>query len=86
MATKKTKKVKATVIETITGKALGVATKLNDFALNKTEKAVLTSFAMTEKCIGFSGKVMKKGLQVSAAQQNMVFDVLGSVKKKIVKK
>lgn len=86
MATKKTKKVKATLIETVTGKALGVATKLNDFALNKTENAVLKSFKMTEKCIGFSGKVIKKGLQISAAKQDMVFDVLGNIKKKAVKK
>lgn len=86
MATKKTKKTTATILETVTGKALGVATKLNDFALNKTEKAVMASFEMTEKCIGFSSKVIKKGLQLSAAKQDVVFDVLGSIKKKAVKK
>jgi len=86
MATKKTKKANATIIETTTGKVLGLATKVNDFALNKTEKAVMTSFDMTGKCIDFTGKIMKKGLKVSAAQQNMVFDVLGSIKNKVVKK
>jgi hypothetical protein len=84
MATKKA--TKATIIETATGKVLGLATKANDFALNKTEKAVLSSFALTEKCIGFSGKVVKKGLQVSAMQQDMVFDILGNIKKKVLKK
>ncbi len=86
MATKKSKKAKATIIETTTNKVLGFATMANEFVLAKTEKAVMTSFAMTEKCIGFSGKLMKKGLQVSASQQDMVFDVLGSIKKKVVKK
>ena len=81
-----TKKAKVTIIETTTDKVLGLVTKVNDFALNKTEKTIMTSFALTEKCIGFSGKVLKKGLQVSAAQQNMVFDVLGSIKNKVVKK
>jgi hypothetical protein len=86
MATTKTKKANATIIETATGKVLGLVTKVNDFALIKTEKAVVSSFAMAEKCIGFSGKLMKKGLQVSASQQDMVFDVLGNIKKKVVKK
>ena len=86
MATKKTKKVKATIIETTANKVLGFATMANEFALAKTERAVLNSFELTGKCVDFSGKVMKKGLQVSASQQDMVFDVLGSLKKKVVKK
>jgi len=46
----------------------------------------MKSFSMTEKCIGFSGKVIKRGLQISAAQQDLVFDVLESVKKKVTRK
>lgn len=86
MATKKAKKVKATIIEKAANRVLGVATMANEFALAKTEKAVLTSFDVAGKCVDFSGKVMKKGLQISASQQEMVFDVLGGLKKKVVKK
>ncbi len=86
MATKKTKKVKATIIETTANKALGFATMANEFALAKAEKAAMTSFDLTGKCVDFSGKVIKKGLKISASQQDMVFGVLGSLKKKVVKK
>ena len=86
MATKKTNKVKATIIETTAKKVLGLATMANEFALAKAEQVVMTSFDVTGKCVDFSGKWMKKGLQVSATQQDMVFDVLGNIKKKVVKK
>jgi len=86
MATKKSKKVKATKMEKATKKVLGFVNMANEFALVKTEKAFMTSFAMSEKCIGFSGKIINKGLKISAAQQDMVFDVLGSIKNKVVKK
>lgn len=85
MATK-TKRVKRTIIEKMAFTTLGLATKANEFALNTTEKAFTTSFQMTEKCLATTNKVVKKGLEISATQQDLVFDLLGGVKKKIVKK
>lgn len=81
-----TKKANKTIVETATSTVLGVATRANNFALNTTEKAFMKSFSIAEKCIGLSGMVVKRGLQISAAQQDLVFDVLESAKKKIVRK
>lgn len=81
-----TKKANKSIVETATLTMLGVATKANNMALNTTEKAFMTSFSIAEKCIGFSSNVVKRGLQISASQQDLVFDVLESVKKKIVRK
>ncbi|WP_415375669.1 hypothetical protein [Patiriisocius sp. Uisw_017] len=81
-----TKKANTTIVETATSTLLGLATKANNFALNTTEKAFMTSFSMTEKCIGFSGKIIKRGLQISAAQQDLVFDLLEGLKKKVTRK
>ena len=82
MATKKTQQ---TLVEKVTHKALGFATKANDFALNTTEKAFDTSFKMANKSLDITGKVIKKGLDISATQQDLVFDVLYGVKKRITK-
>lgn len=85
MATR-TSKVKRTMIEKLANSGLEVATKMNDFALKTTEKAFTKSFAMSEKCLEMTSKAVKRGLQISASQQNLLFDVLESAKKKIVKK
>lgn len=85
MATR-TSKVKRTMIENVAHSGLGVVTKVNEFALKTTEKAFMKSFAMSEKCLGMTSKVVKRGLQISASQQDLVFDVLEGAKKKIVKK
>lgn len=82
MATKRTKQ---TVIEKATNSALGLATKANDFALNTTEKVFEKSFKMANTSIDLTSKIIKKGLDISATQQNMVFDMLSGVKKRIVK-
>ncbi len=81
-----TKRTRQTFIEKAAYGALGMATKANDFALKTTERAFTTSFKMTEKCIGVTSKIVKKGLEVSATQQEMTFDVLESIKKKVTKK
>lgn len=85
MATR-TVKVKQTMIEKVAHSGLGVATKANNFALKTTETAFMKSFAMTEKCIGFSSKLIKRGLNISASQQDLVFDVLEGAKKRVIKK
>lgn len=81
MATKK----QTTVIDTTAKKVLGLATKVNDLALNTTEKVVLKSFSLTEKGIGLSSKIVKKGLKASAKNQDLVFDTLETVKGKAEK-
>jgi len=84
MATK-TKNTKSTIIDATTVKALGLATKANDLALNTTEKVFTKSMSLTEKGLGLSSKLVKKGLKVSAKNQDMVFDTLETVKGKAVK-
>lgn len=85
MATK-TATPKFSLIEKVVSTGLGLATEANNIALKVTEKAFLKSFSMTEKCIGLSSKVVKRGLDISASQQDLVFDVLEGAKKKIIKK
>jgi len=84
MATK-TKKAKTTMIDTASKKVLGLATRANDLALSTTEKVALKSIDLTEKGLGFSTKVVKKGLKVSAKQQDVVFNTLEIAKGKVIK-
>jgi|GEM_PF-4520414 len=85
MATK-SNKTQMTIIDTAAATMLGVATKANDFALSTTEKVFTTSFTVAGKCIGMSSKVVKRGLQITDTQQDLFFDVLEGIKRKIVKK
>ncbi|MFC7357525.1 hypothetical protein ACFQO1_07485 [Jejudonia soesokkakensis] len=82
MATKK----QTTVIDTAANLALKGATKVNDLALATTEKAFTTSFSVAEKCIAINTMILKKGFDIAASQQDMAFDLLETLKKKIVKK
>lgn len=82
----RTSKVKKSLIEKLVDSGLTVATKVNDIAIKTTEKAFIKSFETSEKCISMSSKVVKRGLQISASQQDLVFDVLEGAKKKIIKK
>ena len=84
MATKP-KKTETTIIDTTAKKALGLATKANDLALSTTEKVAMKSIGLTEKGIEFSSKIAKKGLKVSAKNQDFIFDTLESVKGKAAK-
>jgi hypothetical protein len=84
MATK-TKKAHTTIIDTTANKALELATKANDLALNTTEKVVTKSINLTEKGIGLSSKIVKKGLKASAKNQDLVFNTLETVKGKALK-
>ena len=84
MATK-AKKTQTTIIDTATKKALGLATKANDLALSTTEKVAMKSISLTEKSLGFSSKVVKKGLKASAKNQELVFNTLETVKGKAAK-
>jgi len=85
MATQ-TKKADFPLVQTATRTACKVATKANNLALNATEKAFTTSFTMAERCLGVSSKVVKRGLQITSTQQDMFFDVMEGIKRKIVKK
>ena len=84
MATK-TKKAQTTIIDTTSNKALGLATKANDFALNTAEKVAMKSISLTEKGIRLSSKIIKKGLKASAKNQELVFNTLETVKGKAAK-
>ena len=80
-----TKKTKTTIIDTTANKVLGLATKANDLALSTTEKVAMKSISLTEKGIGLSSKIVKKGLKASAKNQDFVFDTLEIVKGKAAK-
>ncbi|MGB5377495.1 hypothetical protein [Muriicola sp.] len=81
MATKK----QTTLIDTTAKKVLGIATKANDLALSTTEKVFEKSFDLTEKGIGLSSIMVKKGLKASAKNQDIVFNTLETVKGKAAK-
>jgi hypothetical protein len=81
----KTKKTQTTIIDTTANKALELATKVNDIAISTTEKVAMKSISLTEKSLGFSSKVVKKGLKASAKNQELVFNTLETVKGKAAK-
>jgi hypothetical protein len=81
----KTEKAQTTIIETTVNKALGLATKANDLALTAAEKVAMKSISLTEKGIGLSSKIIKKGLKASAKNQELVFNTLETVKGKAAK-
>ncbi|MEM9867270.1 MAG: hypothetical protein AAF765_06265 [Bacteroidota bacterium] len=78
-------KAKQTRIEKAATNVLGMATKANNFALSTTEKVFDTSFNMAHKSLDLTSKVVKKGLDITATQQDLMFDVLNGVKKRIIK-
>jgi len=84
MATK-TKKIDTRIIDTTADKALGLVTKANDIALSTTENVAMKSIGLTEKGIGLSSKIVKKGLKASAKNQELVFNSLETVKGNLVK-
>lgn len=57
--------------------------KLNDLALNKTEKAVLTSIDKIEEFQTKTDEFLKKGFQYSDKQQEKLFNTLEKGKKSI---
>lgn len=59
--------------------------KLNDFALNKTEKAVVTSIEKIEEFQTKTDTFLKKGLEYSDKQQEKLFNQLEKGKKSIWK-
>jgi len=81
MATKK----QTTIIDTTANKALGLVTKANDLALDTTEKVAMKTIALSEKGLGLSAKLVKKGIKASAKNQEIVFNTLETVKGKAVK-
>ena len=76
-------KTKKSIIDTTANKALGLAIKANDLALSTTEKVAMKSISLTEKGIGLSSKVLKKGLKASAKNQEFVFNTLETVKERL---
>jgi hypothetical protein len=81
MATKK----QTTIIDTTANKALGLVTKANDLAIDTAEKVAMKTISLSEKGLGLSAKLVKKGIKASAKNQDIVFDTLNTVKGKAVK-
>jgi predicted nucleic acid-binding protein len=80
-----TKRKQTTIIDVTVNNALGLVTKANDIALITTEKVMMKSINLTEKGVGFSSKMLKKGLKASAKKQDFVFNSLETVKGKAIK-
>ena len=76
----------ASIIDSTAKKALVLSNKANDFALKSTEKVFTKSLEVAEIGFSFSNSVIKKGLQMTAKQQDLVFNVLEATKRKLVKK
>ena len=58
-----------------------VASNANDYALNTTETVVTESIEITSQWQTVTEKAIKGGLKLAANQQDLVFDLLTSVKK-----
>ena len=78
-------KKQTTIIDTTANKALGLVTKANDLALNTTEKVAMKTITLSEKGLGLSAKLVKKGIKASAKNQEIVFEILHTIKGKAVK-
>jgi hypothetical protein len=76
----------ASLIDATTKKALVLSNKANDFALKSTEKVFNKSLELADIGFSFSNSVIKKGLKMTAKQQDLVFSVLEATKGKLVKK
>lgn len=83
MATKKTKQI---TIDKAATKVLGMATKVNDCALNTAERYFDFSLKVANKSLDMTSKVIKKGLDISSSQQDLVFDAIEGAKKRVIKK
>ncbi len=80
------KTTNASLIDTTSKKVLLLSTKANDFALKTTEKTFIKSLEMAQIGFSFSTSVIKIGLQMTAKQQELVFNVLEATKEKLVNK
>ncbi|MGJ8593180.1 MAG: hypothetical protein ACSHXF_11565 [Aquaticitalea sp.] len=85
MATKN-KTTNASLIDSTAKQALVLSTKANDFALKSTETVLNKSLELASIGFSFSNSIVKKGLQLTAKQQDSVFNVLESAKNKLAKK
>jgi hypothetical protein len=58
-----------------------VVANANDYALNTTETVVTEGLEITAQWQTVTEKAIKGGLKLASAQQDLVFDLLTSVKK-----
>ena len=72
-------------IEKMANNAIYLATSANDYVLNTTEQAFDASFRLADKSLDITYKVLKRGLEFKATQQEFAFGVLNGVKKKVFK-
>jgi hypothetical protein len=79
------KTTNTSIIDSTTKKAIVLSNKANDFALKTTEKTFIKSLELAQIGFSFSNSVIKKGLQMTAKQQDLVFNVLEATKGKLVK-
>lgn len=72
-------------IEKATDNAISLANKANEYVLDTTEQAFDASFRIADKTLDITSKVVKKGLEITATQQEVAFAFLNGVKKKVFK-
>lgn len=74
-----------TNIEKAANNAIYVASSANDYMLDTTEQLFDFAFGLKNKSLDITTKILKRGLQISATQQEFAFDLLNGLKKKISK-
>lgn len=82
MATNK----KITTIEKAMSDAIYCANTANEYVLDTTEQVFDIAFDLTNKSLDTTSRILKRGFEISAAQQEFAFDLLNGLKKKVIKR
>ena len=82
MATNK----KTITIEKAVSNAIYGANTANDYVLDTTEQVFDIAFNLTNKSLDTTSKILKRGFEISAAQQEFAFDLLNGLKKKVTRR
>lgn len=73
------------MIEKAADNAIYCANTVNNYMLDTTEQAFDLAFNLTNKSIDITSKILKRGFEITATQQEFAFDLLNGLKKKIIK-
>ena len=74
-----------TMIEKAANNAIYYANTANAYVLDTTEQAFDLAFDLTNKSLDITSKIVKRGLEIHATQQEFAYDLLNGLKKKIIK-
>ncbi len=72
-------------LEKAVDKMIDLASSTNKYLLDTTEQAIDASFNVAYKSLDVTSKIVKRGLEITATQQEFAFDMLNGLKKKVFK-